>query len=411
MTDTAPIHLFVPTFEVEACLRGVRECLERGWTGLGGKTLEFERAWSEYTGCSHAHFVNSATSGLELAVTLLGRHHRWEPGDEVITTPITFVSTNHAIVRGGYTPVFADVDDELCLDVASVESRIGPRTRAVMFVGLGGNVGQLQALGRLCADRHLVLILDAAHMAGTRWRETGEHVGFGADATVFSFQAVKNLPTGDAGMICFMNHELDLEARKWSWLGISKDTYQRTLAPGTYKWDYDVEHVGGKYHGNAIMAAIGLAQLAVLDRDNAYRRALVERYVAGLHRASHAALQRVVPILHRPTCESSRHLFQVRIGDGIDRDAVMMGMNALNVFPGVHYKSNTRYAVYANARGANELPVATRLSEQVVSLPLHLRMTMRDVDRVVEALGRAIEREHRRLGVPEPAEEAKRHEA
>src|SRR4051812_29447373 len=217
-----PIHLFVPTFRIEECLEEVRECLEKGWTGLGYKTVAFEDAWRAYSGLPHAHFLGSATFGLHLALRLLGERDGWQAGDEVITTPITFVSTNHAILYEGLRPVFADVDEHLCLDPASVAERIGPRTRAVCFVGMGGNAGRYQEVLRLCRERGLRLILDAAHMSGT-W--VGErHAGWDADITVFSYQAVKNLPTADAGMICCAEAALDAEARKWTWLGINKDT-------------------------------------------------------------------------------------------------------------------------------------------------------------------------------------------
>ena len=243
-----PIHLFVPMFRVEETLAGIRECLEKGWTGLGYKTVEFEDAWRQYTGLPHAHFLNSATAGLQLAVRLLKERDGWAEGDEIISTPLTFVSTNHAILHERLRPVFADVDEYLCLDPESIAERITPRTRAVMFVGLGGNTGRLEEVGQLCRARGLRLILDAAHMAGTRWH--GRHVGATADAAVFSFHAVKNLPTADAGMICFADAGLDAQVRRWTWLGINKDTYTRTREPGTYKWHYDVDDVGFKAHGN-----------------------------------------------------------------------------------------------------------------------------------------------------------------
>jgi hypothetical protein len=110
------IQLFVPTFRIEECLAEVRECLEKGWTGIGFKTIAFETAWNEYTGLPHAHFLNSATAGLHLAMRLLKQRHEWADGDEVITTPLTFVSTNHAILYENLNPVFADVDEYLCLD-------------------------------------------------------------------------------------------------------------------------------------------------------------------------------------------------------------------------------------------------------------------------------------------------------
>jgi dTDP-4-amino-4,6-dideoxygalactose transaminase len=270
------IHLFVPTFRVDECLAEVRECLERGWTGLGFKTVAFERAWRDYSGLPHAHFLGSATAGLHLALRLLGQARGWQPRDEVITTPLTFVSTNHAILHEGLRPRFADVDDHLCLDPAAVERLIGPRTRAVCFVGLGGNPGRLGEVRDLCRERGVALVLDASHMAGT-WQD-GRHAGWGADAAVFSFQSVKNLPTADSGMICFAEPELDAEVRKWAWLGIDRDTYARTQRTGSYRWLYEVEHVGFKYHGNSVMAALGLVGLKYLEEDNAYRRQVAAWY-------------------------------------------------------------------------------------------------------------------------------------
>ncbi|MEI8359235.1 MAG: DegT/DnrJ/EryC1/StrS family aminotransferase, partial [Deltaproteobacteria bacterium] len=337
-----PIHLFVPRFRVEECLDQVRECLEKGWTGLGFKTVEFENAWRAYTGLPHAHFLSSATAGLHLAVRLFKERHGWQDGDEIISTPLTFVSTNHAILYERMKPVFADVDEHLCLDPKSIAQHIGPRTRAVIFVGLGGNTGRLEEVRELCRERGIVLILDAAHMAGTRLH--GRHVGREADATVFSFQAVKNLPTADSGMICFGDADLDTEVRRWTWLGINKDTYTRTVEQdGVYRWYYDVEHEGFKYHGNSIMAGIGLVSLKYLDADNAYRRQIAAWYDELL--ADEPAIGRV-PVARG--CESSRHLFQVEV-DG--RDEVMSALNGAGIYPGVHYQDNTVYRMYAHGAG------------------------------------------------------------
>ena len=365
-----PIHLFVPTFRIDECLAEVRECLEKGWTGLGYKTVAFEEAWRRYTGLPHAHFLGSATAGLHLAMKVLAEADGWQPGDEVITTPLTFVSTNHAILYERLRPFFADVDESLCLDPASVEARIGPRTRAVCFVGHGGNPGRYAEVRDLCRERGLALVLDAAHMAGT-WDGEGRHAGWDADVAIFSFQAVKNLPTADAGMICFAEADLDAEVRKWTWLGINKDTYARTVGGGTYKWLYEVEHVGYKYHGNSIMAGIGLVSLRYLDQDNAYRRQIAAWYSALL--AGQPGVE-IIPVT--AGCESSRHLFQIQVDD---RDEVMVALNAVDIYPGVHYRDNTLYRMYA---GGPPCPRAERASGRLISLPMHMRLTRRDVERV-----------------------------
>jgi dTDP-4-amino-4,6-dideoxygalactose transaminase len=369
-----PIQLFVPTFRTEECLSEIRACLEKGWTGLGFKTIEFEDAWKDYTRHPYAHFLNSATAGLHLAVRLLKEEGGWQEGDEIISTPLTFVSTNHVILYERLLPVFADVDEYLCLDPQSVAERVTPRTRAVMYVGTGGNTGNLAGIVGICRERGLKLILDASHMSGTYWQ--GKHVGSEADISVFSFQAVKNLPTADSGMICCATAKLDEEVRKWTWMGINKDTYSRTVAQGSYKWHYDVDHVGFKYHGNSIMAALALVSLKYLDQDNAYRRQIADWYDEVL--SSETRIRRI-PVA--PGCLSSRHLYQVLVDH---REEVMLALNDSRIYPGVHYRDNTIYPMYAYAKGT--CPVSMAASDRLMSLPMHLRLTRHDVQRVANAL-------------------------
>lgn len=373
MPASDPIHLFVPLFRIEETLSAIRECLEKGWTGLGYKTVEFEDAWKDYTRLPHAHFLNSATAGLHLAVRLFKEKDQWKDGDEIITTPMTFVSTNHAILYENLKPVFADVDDSLCLSPASVQERLTTRTRAVLFVGIGGNAGQLQEIANLCAERGLRLILDASHMSGTRLN--GKHVGSEADVAVFSFQAVKNLPTADSGMICFRDKELDVEVRKWTWLGINKDTYTRTIEQGKYKWLYDVEQVGFKYHGNSIMAAMALVALKYLDQDNEYRRKIASWY--DQHFASQPSIG-TVPVANN--CTSSRHLYQVLVEN---RDQTILALNERQIYPGVHYRMNTSYRMYSTSE---RCPLAEEFAGKVISLPMHVRLRQEDVDRISDNL-------------------------
>ncbi len=374
------IQLFVPTFRIEECLEEIRECLDKGWTGLGFKTAQFEDAWKQYTGLPHAHFLNSATAGLHLAVRLLKEQGDWQAGDEIITTPLTFVSTNHAILYEDLRPVFADVDEYLCLAPQSVAERITPRTRAVMYVGIGGNTGRLDAIADLCRARNLKLILDASHLTGTWYH--GKHAGAEADVAVFSFQAVKNLPTADSGMICFSDQALDEEVRKWTWLGINKDTYTRTVAQGAYKWYYDVEHEGFKYHGNSIMAALGLVSLKYVEQDNAYRRQIAAWYDGWL-----AEEERIERVPVAPGCLPSRHLYQIMVNR---RDEVMLALNEAQIYPGVHYRDNTLYKMYAYAQGT--CPRSTSASERLISLPIHLRLARRDVERVATTLKQIVAR-------------------
>lgn len=375
-----PLNLFLPSYRVEETLQEIRECLEKGWTGLGFKTVEFEEAWKNYTGLPHAHFLNSATSGLHLALRILKEEGGWEEGDEIISTPMTFVSTNHAILYEKLRPIFADVDEYLCLDPKSVEERISPRTRAVVFVGLGGNTGRLENIIQFCRERGIKLILDAAHMAGTRWK--GEHIGREADVSVFSFHAVKNLPTADSGMICFNNAPMDNEVRKWTWLGIDKDTFSRSLGKGTYKWHYNVVHEGFKYHGNSVMAAMALVALKYLEQDNAYRRQIASWYDELLQ---HEPKIHRIPVI--PGCLSSRHLYQVLVNN---RDEVILALNDEKIYPGVHYRDNTLYPMYSSSR--DTCPNSLKASERIISLPLHIHLTYQDVQRVCYSLIEIINR-------------------
>ena len=177
-------------------------------------------------------------------------------------------------------------------------------------------------------------------------------------------------------MVCFRDQADDEMARKLTWLGINQDTYARTASEGNYKWKYDVEFVGYKYHGNSIMAAIALVQLKYLDGDNTRRREIANRYRAGFAPYSNI---RTIPV---PTaCESATHLFQIRVSN---RDELMEALNHAGIFPGVHYRDNTLYRMFSYGDGT--CPWARMASDEIISLPLHLRLTDVDVDRVIAAV-------------------------
>ncbi len=383
------IQVFKPKYRIKEVLKEIEECLEIGWTGSGFKTEKLEEAWKSYTFFDHAHFVASNTVGLQIALKVLKDANKWRDNDEVITTPLTFVSSNHAILYNNLKPVFADVDDQLCLDVKSIESKITKKTKAVMYVGIGGNIGQYKEVKELCNKYGLKLILDAAHMAGTQVdrifmgvAQTKSQIGWDADVSIFSFQSVKNMPTADGGMICFENKDYDVLARKLSWLGIDKDTYNRTNSKGSYKWDYDVIDLGFKAHGNSIMASMGLVALKYLNEDNQKRREICNLYDKGFKDND-----LIKPILHNTDCVSSRHLYQIRVSN---RNDVMEYLNANDIFPGVHYKDNTEYQLYSDAKGT--CPTAYKLSEEIISLPLHMFLTEDDIAKVIKVVKKAVKK-------------------
>lgn len=367
------IQVLKPKFHIDECMDAVKECLEKGWTGMGFKTVEFEEEWKKYTGHEYAYYLNSNTVGLHLAVKILKIRNDWGDGDEIISTPITFVSTNHAVLYENMKVTFADVDEYLCLDPVDVERKITNKTRAVIFVGYGGRVGQLDKIIEICKKHGLKLILDAAHMSGTKVNRICPGTWDGVEVTIYSYQAVKNLPTGDSGMICWNDAKSDEMTRQIAWLGINKDTYKRSNA-GTYAWKYDVDYVGYKYNGNAIMAAIALVQLKYLDEENVRRREIVEKYNEAFKDIPEI---RIFGAPHHEEC--SYHIYELAVPD---RDALMAALAKKEIYCGVHYRDNTEYSMYLYANGT--CPNAHEISQHLVTLPLHMWLTDGDVQNIID---------------------------
>lgn len=367
------IQVLKPKFHVDECLAEVKECLEKGWTGMGFKTVEFEQKWMEYTGHKYAYYLNSNTVGLHLAVKILKMQNKWNDGDEIISTPITFVSTNLAILYENMKPVFADVDEYLCLDPIDVEKKITSKTRAIIFVGYGGRVGQLKKIIEICKKYKLKLILDAAHMSGTKVDGVCPGTWAGIDVTVYSFQAVKNLATGDSGMICWANKEAADLTRMLAWCGINKDTYARSNK-GTYAWKYDVDYVGYKYNGNALMAGIALVQLKYLDEENQRRREIVKMYNEGF---KNNKLIKIIPAPYENEC--SYHLYELQVPD---REALLDYLSANDINCGVHYRDNTEYSIFSFGKGT--CPNAHNVSQHLITMPLHMWLTDEDVKKVIQ---------------------------
>lgn len=235
-------------------------------------------------------------------------------------------------------------------------------------------MGQLDKIITICKKHNLCLILDAAHMAGTRVNGVFPGTWDGVDVTVYSYQAVKNLPTGDSGMVCFADEELDAECRKVSWMGINKDTYTRTSSEGTYKWNYGVDYLGFKYNGNAIMAGIALAQLPYLDEENAYRRKLGAVYDEVFSKNPNI---QVIPAPYKEEC--AFHIYEIAVPD---REALLAELAKNNIYGGVHYRDNTEFSMYTYAQGT--CPKAHEITQHIITMPLHLYLSEDDVRRIAD---------------------------
>ena len=367
------IQLFHPKYETEEILAELRPVFNSGWTGTGPKCHEFEKAWSEYVQefrkAMTSVFVSSATAALQIALRLLDL----PKGSKVATTPITFVSTNAVILYEGLEPVFCDVDHSGSLQMMSVRKAIEDGAKAVLWVHYGGSVSKefygLMAWLNATRGDTVTVIEDCAHAAGASY-EDGTRVGSRADTiSCFSFHSVKNLPVFDGGMIS-VGYQAHLErARKLSWLGIDKNTFARTANAGNevYKWLYDVPELGWKFNGNDVAATVALVQLRHLDRDNAFRRQINRWYSRSLALLEHED-------------GSSHHLAAIGFNSQEERDKVMSSLNANGVAPGVHYRPNFEFPVFAPFYRQGQCPNAEQFAKTVISLPNHLRLTRGDVD-------------------------------
>ena len=362
------IPLFKPSYD-ERELEALREPFASGWIGMGPKTKEFEEAFRRHVKAGFAIGTNSATAALHLGMSMLDVKDR-----EVITTSMTFVSTNHAILYEGGIPVFADIEpDTLNIDVNDIAKLITPKTRAIIGVDYGGHPCDWDAINKLAKDHNLLVIDDAAHACGSRYKD--RLIGSIAGITSFSFHAVKNLATGEGGMITTDNAEWAEHLRKKRWMGINKSTFDREIVGKGYSWYYEVEELGYKYHMSDIAAALGLVQLKKLENKNARRREIAKIYNEAFKDLSWLELP-----VEKPYAFSSTHNYVVKLPEGA-RDKFVDYMTEKKISVGVHYIPNHLYAMYKPY--ARKLPVTESIWKRIVTLPLFPDLTQEQIDYIV----------------------------
>ena len=375
------INCFKPRFRSREVLTKIKDTLESGWTGIGNKTDIFEKEWERYSNLKNSLFLNSATAGLHLSMEVLRDFYKWNNKSEIITTPISFVSTSHCIIYANLKPVFCDIDNTGTLDPKKILDLINKNTKAIIFVGLGGNIGNLEKIKKICKKKKLKLILDAAHMSGTRY-DNGKHVGIESDISVFSFQAVKNLPSADAGIINFKDKKLYELGKKYSWCGIDKNTYDREKKTKikTNKWEYDVPFLGYKYNGNSIMAQIARVSLKYLESDNKYRRK-----VSSIYQNRLSNNKNIYILQHNK--KSSRHLFSILVSS---RTKIIEKLKENKINPGVHYKSILEFSYYKNKKfkTSKNLSVSKKFSKSILSLPLHTFLNRKQVHKICNVINK-----------------------
>ncbi|GJQ59515.1 MAG: DegT/DnrJ/EryC1/StrS aminotransferase family protein [Candidatus Scalindua sp. AMX11] len=358
----------------------VVKVLSSGWITSGQKVAAFEKAFAEYVGSPYALTLTSCTAGLHLAMEILDL----QPGDEVITTSLTWPATVNMIHLCGGRPVFVDVErDTFNLDVSQVEEAITDRTRAILPVHFAGQSCELEKLRKICKDHSIELIEDAAHAVGSEYK--GARIGSGNNMAVFSFHPIKNMTTGEGGMITTHNSEIFERLRTLRFHGVDKDAWKR-YGRGE-KAGYELYHPGWKYNMTDIQAAIGLVQLERLDGMIEKRMTLAALYDDLLSEVHEITRPGRVPYDIR----HAWHLYTIQVDrdkTGIPRDEFMEEMGKRNIGTGLHFRAVHELSFYKNhyPLPVGSLPETEFISESIVSLPLYPGMNESDVYNVVAAI-------------------------
>lgn len=372
------IPVFRPSLDQEE-LDAVKEAFDSRWIGLGPKTGEFENQFAEYLGARHAVGVNSGSAALHLALKVLDLR----PGDEVILPSLTFVSCAHAVLYCGAKPIFADVlEDTLTLDPEDVARRMTRKTRAIMPVHYGGHPCEMRELLGLARDGNVPIVEDAAHACGSEYR--GKKAGTIGELGCFSFHAVKNLTTGEGGMVVTDDSKKAQRLKALRWEGISKTTWDRYAPSGkhpvarrTPSWKYEINELGYKYHMSDVAAAIGLVQLKKLEKHNARRREIARMYDEGFGDVSW-----ITTPLKRDYVRSSLHLYVIRVKK---RDLFVDQMFSSGIATSVHYFPIHLFKFYRKLGNRVRLPVTERVWKTLVTMPMFPELTDDEVQFIMKS--------------------------
>jgi UDP-4-amino-4-deoxy-L-arabinose-oxoglutarate aminotransferase len=357
-------------------IEGVVSCLKSGWITTGPLCKSFEEKFCELTGASHALSVSSGTAGMHLLMLALGI----KTGDEIITPSMTFASTMNMITFSGAKPVFVDIHyDTLNINADLIEEKMTTRTKGIIPVHFAGAPADMDKILNVAKKHHLFVIEDAAHGLGSYYK--GIHVGGWGQVAVFSFHPIKNITTGEGGMITHSDDPLDSQLRLLRFHGIERDAWKRYGKGGNP--DYDIKAPGFKYNLTDIQAALGLAQLSRLEELNSHRRKLANLYREGLEGVEGVDLPGVpvYPHIH------SWHLFVIKV-ISVDRERLMQRLSDYQIGYGIHFPAGHRLGYiqkrYKTKKG--ELKETERANANLLSLPLFPDMKDEDVSYVCEAI-------------------------
>jgi dTDP-4-amino-4,6-dideoxygalactose transaminase len=361
----------------------VLEVLRSGWLTTGSKAKEFERRFAAFRGVPYAVAMNSCTAALHVGLLALGVG----PGDEVVTTPMTFAATANVIVHTGATPVFCDVQaDTLNMDPEALRAAMTDRTKAVIPVHYAGHPVDFDEIAAVCAPRGIRILEDAAHAAESEYR--GRPVGSLGDAAAFSFYATKNITTAEGGMLTTKDPAIAERAGILALHGISTDAWKRYGEEGGHQL-YDILEAGFKYNMPDLAAALGLAQLDRIAEFWAARKRLTERYDAAF-----AEVPGTRVMGRRDYVKAAYHIYPVRVTPeaGISRDDMIRAIQGQSIGIAVHFRPVHLHPYYRDtfAFERGMFPVAEEAGDTIVTLPLFPSMTDAEVDRVVGAVRGAV---------------------
>jgi dTDP-4-amino-4,6-dideoxygalactose transaminase len=368
----------------EKAIAEVVDCLRSGWLATGPRSAKFEEMLRAYFNAPHALACTSATAGLWMALKALD----FQPGDEVITSPLTFVATLNTIVLAGGKPVLVDVEPGTYnLAVSKLAAAITPRTRALLPVHFAGCPVDLDPLYALAAQHGLRVVEDCAHAIGAAYK--GRRLGSFGDIQVFSFHPNKNMTTGEGGCVVTRDAKLAKRVEVQRFHGIDRNSWKlQGPVKGLSEYSVNVDTVepGLKFNFMDLQAALGIHQLPALEGFNKKRRALAARYSKQLRHLPGLTLPVPPAYLHT----HSWHLFApvVESSAAVDRDTLIAELKKRQIGAGVHYTACHQLSFYQKNYGwrRGDFPAAERISDGILSLPLFPRLTERDQDRVIRAL-------------------------
>ena len=368
-------HQYVDEDDVQA----VVEVLRSDYLTCGPKITELEKLLCELTGAKYAVACSSDTAALHIACMAAGV----SDGDEVITTPITFLASANCAVYCGGTPVFADIDEETYnIDPEEIRSKITDKTRALVAVDYTGQAVDLDPIMEMCREKGVIVIEDAAHSIGTSYK--GKKVGSIADMTTFSFHPVKTVTSGEGGAVLTNDEKLYQKLLLYRSHGMTRDESMMTKE-SEGGWYYEMVDLGYNYRMTDIQAALLISQLHKLPMFHDRRKALVEKYNAAFEDMEELFVQKELP-----DCDTTRHLYILRIKPEkltIDRRQFFDALAAENIMCNVHYIPVYLQPFY-RARGYEPglCPKAEKLYSEMISLPLYYAMTDQDADDVIHAV-------------------------